>query len=226
MNDIDSFTLTPEERACKRAGRNADIAQIHRELGITAPRLLAAPAELHVALCDLGIAAVLEPAGDPAAAPTTKSPIGSTSTSIRSVRGVVAHGDQRGRELGFPTANLTVDDDVYTGLVDGVWAGRCALPDGRSVISAVSIGRRSTFYGRVGPRLLEAHLLDFEEDLYGREITVQLDHWIRGQATFASKEELIAALDGDVHNVRALTRAARSPELQSSAPPDENAVPG
>lgn len=159
MNDIDSFTLTPDERSCKRVGRNADIAQILRELGITAPRLLASPADLHVTLCDLGIAAVLDPAGDPAAVPTTKSPIGSTSTSIHSVRGVVAHGDQRGRELGFPTANLVVDDDIYTGLVDGVWAGRCALPDGRSVASAVSIGRRSTFYGRVGPRLLEAHLL-------------------------------------------------------------------
>ncbi|OUS92339.1 hypothetical protein CA951_29590 [Rhodococcus sp. NCIMB 12038] len=226
MNDIDSFTLTPEQRACKRVGRNADIAQILRELGITAPRLLASPAELHVALCDLGIAAVLDPASDPAAAPTTRSPIGSTSTSINSVRGVVAHGDQRGRELGFPTANLVVDDDVHTGLIDGVWAGRCALPDGRSVMSAVSIGRRSTFYGRVGPRLLEAHLLDFQEDLYGREITVQLDHWIRGQATFASKEELIAALDSDVRNVRALTRAACSPAHQSSAAPDENAVPG
>jgi 3,4-dihydroxy 2-butanone 4-phosphate synthase/GTP cyclohydrolase II len=68
----------------------------------------------------------------------------------------------------------------------------------------VSIGRRPTFYGRAGVRLLEAHLLDFSGDLYDQNVTVRLDHWIRGQTSFSSKEELIEALAGDVLATRSL----------------------
>ncbi|MDV7355291.1 3,4-dihydroxy-2-butanone-4-phosphate synthase [Rhodococcus oxybenzonivorans] len=221
INNADFFTLTSDERARKRVGRNADIAQILREVGITAPRLLASPADLHVAFGDLGIAAEVVPARELPAALTTESTTGTASTSLRSVRGVVTHGDQRGRELGFPTANLVVEEGTNSGLVDGVWAGRCELPNGVSVISAVSIGRRSTFYGRVEPRLVEAHLLDFQEDMYGLEITVYLDYWIRGQATFSSKEDLIAALNDDVRRVRVLAQPGRSPGHRFSAAPEE-----
>ncbi|WP_335743616.1 riboflavin kinase [Rhodococcus oxybenzonivorans] len=56
----------------------------------------------------------------------------------------------------------------------------------------------------MGTRLLEAHLLDFDENLYDLEVTVHLEHWIRGQATFASKEELIAALEDDVRRTKEL----------------------
>lgn len=127
------------------------------------------------------------------------------------VRGHVTPGDQRGRELGFPTANLVLEDinDAQMqaeGLIDGVWAGRCVLPDGRSIAAAISIGRRGTFYGGTGVRLLEAHLLDFCDDLYGSEISVYLHHWIRGQTTFATKEELIAALEDDVLRTRVQLR--------------------
>lgn len=123
------------------------------------------------------------------------------------VCGRVVHGDQRGRTLGFPTANLELDersagipcDEV---LADGVWAGRCVLRDGRSIPAAISIGRRRTFYGGDGPRLLEAHLIDFAEDLYGEEIRVHLDLWIRAQTAFATKEDLVDALESDVRYAR------------------------
>ncbi|NMN97527.1 3,4-dihydroxy-2-butanone-4-phosphate synthase [Antrihabitans stalactiti] len=122
------------------------------------------------------------------------------------VTGLVQHGDQRGRVLGFPTANIELDNDGSAAsskfLADGVWAARCELDDGRTVSAAVSIGRRSTFYGNAGRRLLEAHLLDFTGDLYDRELTVRLVGWIRSQTAFGSKEELIAALNNDVQQAR------------------------
>lgn len=120
----------------------------------------------------------------------------------RRVVGEVVRGDQRGRELGFRTANVELDE--FNSIADGVWAGRCLLPDGSVATAAISVGRRPTFYGRSGVRLLEAHLLDFSGDLYGATIEVQLDQWMRGQTTFASKEELIAALSADVIRTRGL----------------------
>jgi 3,4-dihydroxy 2-butanone 4-phosphate synthase/GTP cyclohydrolase II len=122
------------------------------------------------------------------------------------VTGLVQHGDQRGRVLGFPTANIELDNDGSAAsnkfLADGVWAASCELDDGSTVAAAVSIGRRSTFYGNAGSRLLEAHLLDFAGDLYGRELTVRLVGWIRSQKAFGSKEELIVALKNDVRQAR------------------------
>lgn len=120
------------------------------------------------------------------------------------VVGEVVRGDQRGRELGFRTANVELDE--FNSVMDGVWAGRCLLGDGSVVAAAISVGRRPTFYGRSGVRLLEAHLLDFSGDLYGATIEVQLDQWMRGQTAFASKDELIAALSADVVRTRALVR--------------------
>ncbi|MFE5702296.1 riboflavin kinase [Rhodococcus koreensis] len=125
-------------------------------------------------------------------------------TDTRTVTGPVIHGDQRGRELGFPTANVVLNDATAVDLRDGVWAGSCDVADGRVIPAAISIGRRPTFYGRVGPRLLEAHLLDFQGDLYDKIVTVRLEHWIRAQAEFSSKDELIDALTADVERVRDL----------------------
>jgi 3,4-dihydroxy 2-butanone 4-phosphate synthase/GTP cyclohydrolase II len=123
------------------------------------------------------------------------------------VEGKVVHGDRRGRELGFPTANLELADGRESEPPDGVWAGRCQLADGKSFAAAISVGRRPTFYREVGSRLLEAHLLDFDGDLYGHQVVVHLDHWIRGQSAFSSTEELIEALKDDVARARTLTEA-------------------
>jgi 3,4-dihydroxy 2-butanone 4-phosphate synthase/GTP cyclohydrolase II len=180
--------------------RAADVAQIVREQGISAPAILAPNVALQDALNDLGIEFSPTRAHHPLLAHPTQSPM----IEQRIVCGVVCRGDQRGRELGYPTVNLALPDDSSAMAGDGVWAGRCVLADGRTVAAAVSIGRRPTFYGRAGVRLLEAHLLDFSGDLYDQNVTVRLDHWIRGQTSFSSKEELIEALAGDVLATRSL----------------------
>ena len=76
------------------------------------------------------------------------------------VRGTVEPGDQRGRELGFPTANIALSDQSGS-VGDGVWAGWVRRADGTHIPAAISVGRRPTYYGADGYRLLEAHLLEF-----------------------------------------------------------------
>jgi len=115
------------------------------------------------------------------------------------VRGGVERGDQRGRTIGFPTANLPIERD---GLLDGVWAGWVDCR-GRRHAAAISIGHRPTFYGRDGFRLLEAHLLDFDEDIYDEVVDVWLCHRLRGQRRFAGVAELTAQLAADVAATRA-----------------------
>ena len=115
------------------------------------------------------------------------------------VRGGVERGDQRGRTLGFPTANLAITDDA---VLDGVWAGWVERPRPRHV-AAVSVGRRPTFYGRHGFRLLEAHLLDFDADIYDEVVDVWLVHRLRGQRRFAGVGDLTAQLAADVAATRA-----------------------
>jgi riboflavin kinase/FMN adenylyltransferase len=119
-----------------------------------------------------------------------------------SVRGVVEHGDQRGRTIGFPTANVAVAGDVQLP-ADGVYGGWYVRPDGRRMRAAISVGRRPTFYEESGLLLVEAHLLDFDGDLYGEHAEVVFDEWIRGQVRFAGPDELVAQLRRDVDRVRA-----------------------
>jgi riboflavin kinase/FMN adenylyltransferase len=122
------------------------------------------------------------------------------------VSGVVETGDQRGRLLGFPTANLPLSiDDVL--LSDGVYAGYVHLESGQRVPAAVSVGRRPTFYADRGLALLEAHLLDFSGDLYGQQITVELVARLRGQVAFDGPDALVRQLRTDVERCReVLTR--------------------
>ncbi|ANN16560.1 riboflavin kinase [Amycolatopsis orientalis] len=118
------------------------------------------------------------------------------------VRGQVEKGDQRGRELGFPTANIALrDQDGQIG--DGVWAGWAERADGTRIAAAVSVGRRPTYYGADGYRLVEAHLLDFAGDLYGETLTVWLGHHLREQEAYPSSEALIVALTKDIADAAA-----------------------
>ena len=82
------------------------------------------------------------------------------------VRGVVVVGDQRGRMLGFPTANVEVPNSMCMP-ADGVYVGWYDRPDGCAHPCAINLGRRPTFYEHADHSLLEAHLIDFEGDLYG-----------------------------------------------------------
>jgi FAD synthase len=118
---------------------------------------------------------------------------------MRVIEGIVEHGDALGRELGFPTANLPITE---ASLGDGVWVALVRCGWDQWVPAAVSIGRRRTFFSEDGPRLLEAHLLDFQEDLYGALMQVQLIFKIRSQERFPTAEALIAQMHRDVQTTR------------------------
>lgn len=114
------------------------------------------------------------------------------------VEGIVVRGDGRGRELGFPTANLDVPDGLLVP-PDGVYAGWT-----RDRRAAVSIGTNPHFDGV--ERRVEAHLLDFDGDLYGDRLVVELWSPIREQRRFDSLDELVAAIDADVERTRGVAR--------------------
>ena len=114
------------------------------------------------------------------------------------VEGIVVRGDGRGRELGFPTANLDVPSDLLVP-PDGVYAGW--VRDSRA---AVSIGTNPHFDGV--DRRVEAHLLDFDGDLYGERLVVEIWSPIREQRRFHSLEGLVAAIGDDVERTRSSVR--------------------
>jgi len=116
------------------------------------------------------------------------------------VRSVVVEGERRGRELGFPTANL--DPARLEGFLpaDGVYAA-WATVDGVRHPSAVSIGNNPTFEG-VPQHQAEAHLLDVDLDLYGRTIELEFVARLRGMARFDSLDALVAAIRADADSAR------------------------
>jgi riboflavin kinase / FMN adenylyltransferase len=118
------------------------------------------------------------------------------------VHGVVEHGDHRGRTIGFPTANVAVPGDIALP-TDGVYAGWYELPSGEVRQAAINLGKRPTFYDHNGMRLLEAHLLDFDGDLYGQHARVRFQQWLRGEVKFPSVDALVERLRKDVDATRA-----------------------
>src|SRR3954449_12129865 len=102
------------------------------------------------------------------------------------VRGVVERGDQRGRTIGFPTANVAVPDDILLP-ADGIYAGWYERPSGERLPAAISLGRRPTFYEAQPYRLLEVHLLDWEGDLYGEAAKVRFVAHLRDEKRFDSQ---------------------------------------
>jgi riboflavin kinase/FMN adenylyltransferase len=118
------------------------------------------------------------------------------------VSGKVIHGDKRGRELGFPTANVTLD--AACGLRHGIYAVRVGL-GGRHYDGVASFGRRPMFDS--GVVLLEVFLFDFAGDLYGRDIDVAFIAWLRDEEKFASVDDLIRQMQDDARRAReALSR--------------------
>lgn len=116
---------------------------------------------------------------------------------LHEVRGSVEDGDKRARELGMPTANVHVAAGIQLP-ADGVFAGWYVRPDGSAHPSVISVGRRPTFYGDSGDRLVEAHLFDFEGDLYGEHAKVRFADVVRlGQITFDSMEALAEQMAHD-----------------------------
>jgi riboflavin kinase/FMN adenylyltransferase len=121
------------------------------------------------------------------------------------VEGVVVRGEQRGRELGYPTANVAATEHAAVP-ADGVYAGWFVRPgrDGgeERLPTAVSVGTNPTFSGQV--RTVEAFVLDHSEDFYGQRVGVDFVGKVRGMTRFDSIEELVTAMDGDVATTRGL----------------------
>lgn len=111
------------------------------------------------------------------------------------IRGLVIVGEQQGRKIGFPTANIGVTEtEVNFGVYAGFAAGHRA---------AVSVGVRPTFGAGLKP-LAEAYLLDFDGDLYGRELEIRLMVRLRDEIRFDSVEALTRQIEDDVARVRSL----------------------
>lgn len=117
------------------------------------------------------------------------------------IRGIVEHGDKRGRTIGYPTANLGVED--YLRPKYGIYAvtGRI-LATGEVLKGAANIGIRPQF--EPPKELLEPYFFDFAGDLYGQEIEVAFHHYLRGEAKFDSLEALMAQMDKDCAEARRL----------------------
>jgi riboflavin kinase/FMN adenylyltransferase len=128
------------------------------------------------------------------------------------MRGPVVPGDQRGRTLGFPTANVAVPDEmlmpadgIYAGWIQRLGAGSPGAAMGDDALpAAIYVGKRPTFYDDQAMTLLEVHVLDFAGDLYGERVAVRLTHRIRADAKFASVDELTAQLQLDCDRARVL----------------------
>ena len=119
------------------------------------------------------------------------------------VRGLVAHGDKRGRELGYPTANMHLARDCR--LRHGIYAVRMRI-DGAWHDAVASFGRRPTFDD--GAPRLETFVFDFSGDLYGKRVEVAFIDWLRGEAKFDSLDALIVQMDADSARARdILTKA-------------------
>ena len=119
------------------------------------------------------------------------------------LEGAVVRGDGRGRELGFPTANLALVPRAAVAAV-GIYAGTAHLP-GSSHAAAISVGYNVTFTDDRSAVRVEAYLLDFDADIYGSPIRLDLTHRLRDEIRYDSVDDLLAQLHRDVAAVRALT---------------------
>lgn len=116
-------------------------------------------------------------------------------------RGIVVVGDRRGQLLGFPTANVEVPNQMCRP-ADGVYAGWYERPDGVVHPCAINLGRRPTFYEHADHSLLEAHLLDFQGDLYGEPAKVRFVEFLRSERKFDGVDSLVAQLKHDIESTR------------------------
>lgn len=136
------------------------------------------------------------------------------------LRGEVVHGDERGRELGFPTANL-VPDETLACPGHGVYACLVyedpAHPPAHPRAAAVSIGVRPTFQTGRG-ELIEAYILDFDGELYGQELRLDFLQRLRGERRFETPEALIEQMHSDVARTREITQADPGHEPSATVP--------
>lgn len=127
------------------------------------------------------------------------------------VQGEIVHGEKRGRDLGFPTANMRLEPGCE--LRHGIYAVRVALPGGTVRDGVASFGRRPTFDD--GPPLLETFLFDFAGDLYGQRVEIEFVNWIRGEQRFDSADALVRRMQADAAEAREVLARAAAPEIIS-----------
>ncbi|WP_029075821.1 bifunctional riboflavin kinase/FAD synthetase [Kaistia adipata] len=120
------------------------------------------------------------------------------------VMGVVQHGDKRGRELGYPTANVRLPADC--GLALGIYAVTLTRADGTTRDGVASYGRRPTFDN--GAVLLEVHVFDFDETLYDETVAITFHRFLRGEERFDTIDALIAQMDRDSEVARRILAEA------------------
>ncbi len=122
------------------------------------------------------------------------------------IEGIVVEGDKRGRELGYPTANVPLENTVHPGY--GVYATFVQI-EGEDMWrpAATNIGIRPMFELKIGQ--VEAHILDFDADIYGRTLRIRPVQKLRGEAKFDSLEALIAQIDSDCAQTRQILTASR-----------------
>jgi riboflavin kinase/FMN adenylyltransferase len=122
-----------------------------------------------------------------------------------SLLGTVEPGDHRGRELGFPTANLNLHNEVLP--PDGVYAGRARLGV-QELDGVINVGLRPTFTHATPGRLVEVHLLDFTGNLYGSDLEVALVRKLRGELIFSSVDALQKQIRADIESARGILNKA------------------
>ncbi len=118
---------------------------------------------------------------------------------MRTIEGVIVGGNQLGRKLGFPTANIAIDDTLD--IENGVYASK-VLFEGREYAAMTNVGVRPSVDG--SKRLLETHLFDFQGSLYGLRLRVELIEKIRDEQKFSSVEELRAQIAKDAETIKTL----------------------
>ena len=123
------------------------------------------------------------------------------------VIGDIIAGERRGRELGYPTANMELSPEC--GLRHGIYAVTLRLADGTEHDGVASFGRRPTFGD--GRPLLEAHAFDFDGDLYGQTVTVAFVDWLRPEQKFSSAADLVNAMNRDRDQARRQLAGATPP---------------
>ena len=119
------------------------------------------------------------------------------------LRGQVVQGDQRGRTIGFPTANVAVKPEMAMP-ADAVYAAWYLRSDGVRLPAAVNVGKRPTFYQDAEHSLVEAHVIDFEGDLYGEDARVQFVELIRSEQRFDGIDALQTQLKLDIETARSI----------------------
>ena len=118
------------------------------------------------------------------------------------LRGVVSHGEKRGRTIGFPTANLRLEDQ-YVIPAKGVYAVRAYVGDSQ-LRGVMNVGVKPTFHAGVTAPSFEVHLFDFSGDLYGQMMKVELVSFIRSERKFSSVQELVTQIAADAETAKAI----------------------